>query len=87
MRPMKGGLQSSPQHVSYGELLQLWRRADALGYDSAWLFDHFLPITGDPTGPCFEGWTLLTALAMQTYPMHAGCNVFPSWPKGTERLS
>lgn len=75
MRPMKWGLQSSPQHVSYGELLQLWRRADALGYDSAWLFDHFLPITGDATGPCFEGWTLLTALAMQTSQMHAGCLV------------
>lgn len=72
---LKWGLQSSPQHVSYGELLQLWRRADTLGYDSAWLFDHFMPISGDREGPCFEGWTLLTALATQTQRIHVGCLV------------
>ena len=75
MSELKWGLQSSPQHVSYKELLQLWQRADALGYDSAWLFDHFMPITGERTGPCFEGWTLLTALAVQTRRLHAGCLV------------
>lgn len=69
---MKWGLQTSPQNVSYGELLQVWQRADALGYDSAWLFDHFMPIFSDPTGPCFEGWTLLTALAVQTRRIHVG---------------
>lgn len=72
MKKLKWGLQTSPQHVSYGELLQVWQRADALGYDSAWLFDHFMPIFSDPTGPCFEGWTLLTALAVQTQKLHAG---------------
>lgn len=75
MSKLKWGLQSSPQHVSYGEILQLWQRADALGYDSAWLFDHFMPITGERTGPCFEGWTLLTALAAQTHRLHVGCLV------------
>jgi F420-dependent oxidoreductase-like protein len=75
MSKLKWGLQSSPQHVTYGELLQLWQRADALGYDSAWLFDHFMPITGERTGPCFEGWTLLTALAAQTHRLHVGCLV------------
>lgn len=72
---LKWGLQSSPQHVTYDELLQLWQRADALGYDSAWLFDHFMPITGERSGPCFEGWTLLTALAAQTQKLHVGCLV------------
>jgi F420-dependent oxidoreductase-like protein len=75
MHPIQFGIQSSPQHVTYGELLQLWQRADALGFDSAWLFDHFMPISGDPTGPCFEGWTLLTALAAQTQRIHTGCLV------------
>ncbi len=69
------GLQSSPQHVSYEELLHLWQRIDALGYDSAWLFDHFLPITGDRNGPCLEGWTLLSALSAQTRRIHVGCLV------------
>jgi F420-dependent oxidoreductase-like protein len=74
-RSIQWGIQSSPHQVSYGELLQLWQRADALGYDSAWLFDHFMPISGDPAGPCFEGWTLLTSLVAQTRRLHAGCLV------------
>jgi F420-dependent oxidoreductase-like protein len=75
MRRLKWGIQSSPQHVTYEELLQLWLHADALGYDSAWLFDHFMPISGDRTGPCFEGWMMLTALAAQTNQIHVGCLV------------
>lgn len=72
MTPLKFGLQTSPHHVGYGELLQLWQQADALGYDSAWLFDHFMPISGDQTGPCFEGWTMLAALAVQTKRLQVG---------------
>lgn len=72
MTQLKFGLQTSPHHVAYGELLQLWQRADALGYDSAWLFDHFMPISGSQSGPCFEGWTLLAALAAQTQRLHVG---------------
>jgi F420-dependent oxidoreductase-like protein len=75
MSRLQWGLQSSPEHVSYGELLQLWQRADALGYDSAWLFDHFMPISGNRSGPCFEGWTLLSALGAQTRRLHVGCLV------------
>ncbi len=75
LKSLHWGLQSSPHQVTYGELLQLWQHADALGYDSAWLFDHFVPISGDPAGPCFEGWTLLAALAAQTRRLHAGCLV------------
>jgi len=72
MSRLKWGIQSNPQNVSYGELLQLWQRIDALGYDSAWLFDHFLPIFTDPTGDCFEGWTMLTALGVQTQRIRIG---------------
>lgn len=72
MRRIKWGIQSSPHHVSYGELVQLWQRADALGYDSGWLFDHFMPISGDSSGSCFEGYTMLTALMMQTRNLHGG---------------
>ncbi len=38
----------------------------------AWLFDHLMPIGGDPDGPIFEGWTLLSALAAQTQRLRLG---------------
>jgi F420-dependent oxidoreductase-like protein len=43
-----------------------WRLIDELGYDTFWTFDHFFPILSDPTGPCFEGWIALAALAAET---------------------
>jgi F420-dependent oxidoreductase-like protein len=75
MARIKWGFQTSPQHVSFGEILGFWQRADALGYDSGWLFDHFLPIFSDPTGVCYEGWTLLATLAAKTNRLHVGCLV------------
>jgi alkanesulfonate monooxygenase SsuD/methylene tetrahydromethanopterin reductase-like flavin-dependent oxidoreductase (luciferase family) len=44
-------------------------------FEHAWLFDHFNPIQGDLDGPCFEGWTLLSALAAQTSRLRLGLMV------------
>jgi F420-dependent oxidoreductase-like protein len=65
-------VQTPPQHVTYADLLQTWQEADELGFDTAFVFDHVLPIYSDPTGPCFEGWTLLSALAAQTKRVRVG---------------
>ena len=64
--PVRFGIQTAQQMVEWTDLLDLWRKADDWGYDSLWLFDHFLPIFVPPDGPCFEGWTALGALAQAT---------------------
>jgi alkanesulfonate monooxygenase SsuD/methylene tetrahydromethanopterin reductase-like flavin-dependent oxidoreductase (luciferase family) len=61
------GLMTAPMQVEYRDVLRVWREADEVdAFDHLWLFDHLMPIGGDPLGPTFEGWTLLSALAAQT---------------------
>ena len=66
------GVHAGPQHTSYADYAQLWKTAESLGYDWASVFDHFIPIMSDPEGPCFEGPTLLAALAAQTRRIRCG---------------
>jgi F420-dependent oxidoreductase-like protein len=64
--PIRFGIQTGQQNVPWKDMLALWQKADAWGYDSLWNFDHFYPIFVDPDGPCFEAWTTLSALAQAT---------------------
>jgi F420-dependent oxidoreductase-like protein len=73
--PVRFGIQTPQQHGSWEQILSLWREIDTLGFDSAWVFDHFIPIFSDPTGPCLEGWTALSALAMATQKVRLGVMV------------
>jgi len=70
------GIMTAPSQVTYSEVLRVWREADAIPQiEHAWLFDHLMPIGGDPDGPTFEGWTLLSALAAQTERLRLGLMV------------
>ncbi len=60
------GVTLWPQHTSMRDYSRAWQRAEALGVDSIWVWDHFLPLSGDPEGRHFEGWTVLAALGAQT---------------------
>jgi F420-dependent oxidoreductase-like protein len=72
-KKIRFGIQTTPQDFTYGELVTIWKDAEALGFDSAWVFDHFVPILGaDTDGPCLEGWTLLSALAAHTAKIRVG---------------
>jgi F420-dependent oxidoreductase-like protein len=64
--PVRFGIQTGQQSVEWGQILDLWKKADSWGYDSLWAFDHFYPIFVDPDGPCLEGLTTLAALAQAT---------------------
>jgi F420-dependent oxidoreductase-like protein len=49
-----------------------WQRAEAAGFDTAYVFDHFIPIFSDENGPCMECFTVLTALAAATRRIRIG---------------
>lgn len=67
------GIATAQQQVSYQDILRVWREADMIPeIEHAWLFDHLLPIGGDPNGPVLEGWTLLSALAAQSQRLRLG---------------
>lgn len=65
-RPFKVGVTIHPQQCTLQELRDAWRRADELGVDSIWFWDHFFPLYGNPNGNHFECWSLLAAAAVDT---------------------
>ncbi|MGI5218806.1 LLM class F420-dependent oxidoreductase [Nocardia sp. CA-290969] len=73
---MRFAFKTSPQDTTWADMLAVWRAADDIEiYESGWTFDHFYPIFSDPTGPCMEGWTTLTALAQATRRLRLGTMV------------
>lgn len=81
MTHLSFGIKTIQEHTTYEDILEIWRAADALPvFEHAWLYDHFIPITGNPDGPCMDGWTLLSALATQTSRIRFGlmtnCNTY-----------
>ena len=76
MTRLRWGIKTAQQHTTYDAMLAVWQEADRTSaFEHAWLFDHFAPIQGDLDGPCFEGWTLLAALAAQTARLRLGLMV------------
>lgn len=70
---MRFAFKTSTQNTTWDDMLAVWRVADQIDvYESGWTFDHFSPIFSDPTGPCLEGWTTLTALAQATTRLRLG---------------
>ncbi len=55
-----------PQYTEWEPLRDAGARADELGFDSIWTWDHLYPIVGDWRGPIFEGYLTLTGWAAVT---------------------
>jgi probable F420-dependent oxidoreductase len=75
MTRIRVGVQLHPQQTSWESFAGAVRRAEAIGCDTIWNWDHFFPLYGDPQGNHFEGWTSLTAMATLTTRAEIGCLV------------
>lgn len=75
-RPLRVAVQLQPQHSpGYGHIRDAVRRAEDIGVDIAFNWDHFFPLYGDPDGPHYECWTMLAAWAEQTSRIEIGALV------------
>jgi probable F420-dependent oxidoreductase len=74
-RPVRIGLQLQPQQADYTAIRDAVRRAEDMGVDVIFNWDHFYPLYGDPDGKHFECWTMLGAWAEQTSRVEIGALV------------
>ncbi len=63
---IKLGVLAWNQYTSWKALRDAGIRADQLGYDDVWTWDHLYPIVGSDDGPILEGWLTLAAWAEAT---------------------
>jgi alkanesulfonate monooxygenase SsuD/methylene tetrahydromethanopterin reductase-like flavin-dependent oxidoreductase (luciferase family) len=72
MSDLKLGMNLWSQAGDWPSFLAAGRRAEALGYDHLWTWDHIYAIFGDPYQPIHEGYTALAALAQATERIRLG---------------
>jgi len=63
------------QYSDWPSLLEAGVRADRLGFDTLWTWDHLYPIVGSHEGPMFEAWLTLAAWAQATERIRIGLMV------------
>ena len=74
-RKLRIGLQLRPQHVDYGSIRRAVARAEELGVDILFNWDHFFPLGKVGDGKHFECWTMLGAWAEATSRVEIGALV------------
>ncbi len=74
---MKFGIKTGQglSGYTYDELSSVWYKSEELGFESAWLHDHFVSSTNRLSDQCLEAYTTLAALATDTRNLHLGVMV------------
>jgi F420-dependent oxidoreductase-like protein len=72
---MPVGIDVSQHQLEWQDIRTRVLWAEEAGFESAWVFDHFTALYGDPKGPCLEAWTLLAALGAITSRIRLGALV------------
>jgi F420-dependent oxidoreductase-like protein len=79
-RPFRLGVLVWNQYTDWPSFRDIGARADRLGYDQLWTWDHLYPIVGSPDGPILEGYTALAGWAgvteRTTLGLMVGANTF-----------
>lgn len=75
-------LAGIPPELHWEKMLGVARTAEAAGFDSVWVFDHFHTVPVPTQEPTYEAWTLMAALAAATSRIRLGqmctCNSYRS---------
>jgi alkanesulfonate monooxygenase SsuD/methylene tetrahydromethanopterin reductase-like flavin-dependent oxidoreductase (luciferase family) len=66
MTEVKLGAICWNQYTPWADLREAGVRADRVGFDSIWTWDHLYPIVGEHVGPILEGYMVLAAWAEAT---------------------
>ena len=73
--PIRLGMLAWNQYTTWPAMRAAAVRADQLGYDDLWTWDHIYPIVGSVKGPILEGWTVLAGWAVATQRARIGLMV------------
>jgi F420-dependent oxidoreductase-like protein len=72
MTPVRFSVQTPIEGTTFAALARHWQRAEELGYDAAWLDDHFYGVATPQSDDSLECWTLMSALARETSRLRLG---------------
>lgn len=73
--PVRIGVALQPQHADYSTIRDAAVRAEEMGVDVLFNWDHFYPLFGDEDGRHFECWTMLGSWAEITERVEFGALV------------